>query len=84
MFKKNINKPYIYTDATLNLVYFNIVESFYSSLFEVEKLFKNTASSEDLIATVDKAMENLQNSSNVNLDSFKSKITNPEELEKLP
>ncbi|EAL1127298.1 mechanosensitive ion channel family protein, partial [Campylobacter jejuni] len=81
--KKNINKPYIYTDATLNLVYFNIVESFYSSLFEVEKLFKNTASSEDLIATVDKAMENLQNSSNVNLDSFKSKITNPEELEKI-
>ncbi|EOH9736256.1 mechanosensitive ion channel family protein, partial [Campylobacter jejuni] len=81
--KKNINKPYIYTDATLNLVYFNIVESFYSSLFEVEKLFKNTASSEDLIATVDKAMENLQNSSNVNLDSFKSKITNSEELEKI-
>lgn len=49
----------------------------------MEKLFKNTASSEDLIATVDKAMENLQNSSNVNLDSFKSKITNPEELEKI-
>lgn len=38
--QKNINKPYIYTDATLNLVYFNIVESFYSSLFEVEKLLK--------------------------------------------
>ncbi|NES53168.1 mechanosensitive ion channel family protein, partial [Escherichia coli] len=54
-----------------------------SSLFELEKLFKNTASSEDLIATVDKAMENLQNSSNVNLDSFKSKITNSEELEKI-
>lgn len=36
-----------------------------------------------MIATVDKAMENLQNSSNVNLDSFKSKITNSEELEKI-
>ncbi len=83
MFKKNINKPYIYTDATLNLVYFNIVKVFILLCLKW-KTFKNTASSEDLIATVDKAMEKLQNSSNVNLDSFKSKITNSEELEKLP
>ena len=38
--KKNTNEPYAYTDATLNLIYFNVVESFYSSLFEMEKLFK--------------------------------------------
>ena len=81
--KKNTNEPYAYTDATLNLIYFNVVESFYSSLFEVEKLFKDTASSEDLIATVDKAMENLQNLFNVNLDNFKSKIAKEENLEKI-
>lgn len=81
--KKNTNEPYAYTDATLNLIYFNVVESFYSSLFEVEKLFKDAASSKDLIATVDKAMENLQNLSNVNLDNFKSKITKKEDLEKI-
>lgn len=81
--KKNTNEPYAYTDATLNLIYFNVVESFYSSLFEVEKLFKDAANSKDLIATVDKAMENLQNLSNVNLDSFKSKITKEEDLEKI-
>lgn len=81
--KKNTNEPYAYTDATLNLIYFNVIESFYSSLFEVEKLFKDAASSKDLIATVDKAMENLQNLSNVNLDSFKSKITKKEDLEKI-
>lgn len=81
--KKNTNEPYAYTDATLNLIYFNVVESFYSSLFEVEKLFKDTANSKDLIAVVDKAMENLQNLSNVNLDNFKSKITKEEDLEKI-
>lgn len=81
--KKNTNEPYAYTDATLNLIYFNVIESFYSSLFEVEKLFKDAANSKDLIATVDKAMENLQNLSNVNLDSFKSKITKKEDLEKI-
>lgn len=81
--KKNTNEPYAYTDATLNLIYFNVVESFYSSLFEVEKLFKDTANSKDLIAVVDKAMENLQNLSNVNLDNFKSKITKEENLEKI-
>lgn len=81
--KKNTNEPYAYTDATLNLIYFNVIESFYSSLFEVEKLFKDATNSKDLIATVDKAMENLQNLSNVNLDSFKSKITKKEDLEKI-
>lgn len=81
--KKNTNEPYAYTDATLNLIYFNVIESFYSSLFEVEKLFKDTANSKDLIAVVDKAMENLQNLSNVNLDNFKSKITKEEDLEKI-
>ena len=81
--KKDINKPYIYADTTLNLIYFNIVESFYSSLFDVEKLFKNAASSEDLVAAVDKAMENLQKSSNVNFNSLKSKITDEEELGKI-
>lgn len=81
--KKNTNEPYAYTDATLNLIYFNVIESFYSSLFEVEKLFKDATNSKDLIAVVDKAMENLQNLSNVNLDSFKSKITKKEDLEKI-
>lgn len=81
--KKNTNEPYAYTDATLNLIYFNVVESFYSSLFEMEKLFKDATNSKDLIAVVDKAMENLQNLSNVNLDNFKSKITKKEDLEKI-
>ncbi|MPV54698.1 mechanosensitive ion channel family protein [Campylobacter hepaticus] len=81
--RKNINKPYIYTDVSLNLAYFNIVQIFYSCLFEVQKLFKDTASSQDLIATIDKAMENLQMFSRINLDNFKNKINNAEELEKI-
>ncbi|MBM0636444.1 mechanosensitive ion channel family protein [Campylobacter sp. VicNov18] len=81
--KKNIDKAYIYTDTTLNLVYLNIVQTFYSCLFEIEKLFKNAASGEDLIAAIDKTMEKLQILSNTNLESFKNKITNPEELEKI-
>ncbi len=81
--KKSTNKPYTYIDTTLSLAYLNIVESFYSSLFKVERLFKNTASSEDLIATVDIAMENLRNYSNINLNVYKNKVTNPEELEKI-
>ncbi|AXP08913.1 mechanosensitive ion channel family protein [Campylobacter hepaticus] len=81
--RKNINKPYIYTDVSLNLAYFNIVQIFYSCLFEVQKLFKDTASSQDLIAIIDKAMENLQMFSRINLDNFKNKINNAEELEKI-
>ncbi|MDX2331799.1 mechanosensitive ion channel family protein [Campylobacter hepaticus] len=81
--RKNINKPYIYTDVSFNLAYFNIVQIFYSCLFEVQKLFKDTASSQDLIATIDKAMENLQMFSRINLDNFKNKINNAEELEKI-
>lgn len=80
--KKSINKPFIYMDATLDLVYLNVVESFYSSLFDLETLFKNAASSEDMVATIDKAMENLQNA-NVDLGAYKSKITNLSDLEKI-
>lgn len=80
--KKSINKPFIYMDATLDLVYLNVVESFYSSLFDLEKLFKNAASSEDMVATIDKAMENLQNA-NVDLGAYKSKINNLSDLEKI-
>ncbi|TKX29152.1 mechanosensitive ion channel family protein [Campylobacter estrildidarum] len=81
--QKSLNKPFIYTDTTLNLLYFNIVESFFSSLFELEKLFKNTANSESIISAVDKTMEKLQNLINVDLSTYKSKITDPKELEKI-
>ncbi|EGD3580419.1 mechanosensitive ion channel family protein, partial [Campylobacter coli] len=65
--KKSINKPYVYVDTTLNIMYLDVVKSFYSSLFELERLFKNAANSESIISTVDKAMENLQNSTNIDL-----------------
>ncbi|HDX3451903.1 TPA: mechanosensitive ion channel family protein [Campylobacter coli] len=81
--KKSINKPYIYVDTTLNIIYLNIVKSFYSSLFELEKLFKNTADSESITTTVDKAMENLQAATDVDLSAYKAKIDNPSELEKI-
>ncbi|HEB9355217.1 TPA: mechanosensitive ion channel family protein [Campylobacter coli] len=81
--KKSINKPYIYVDATLNIIYLNIVKSFYSSLFELEKLFKNAADSESITTTVDKAMENLQAATDVDLSAYKAKIDNPSELEKI-
>lgn len=38
-------------------MYLDVVKSFYSSLFELERLFKNAANSESIISTVDKAME---------------------------
>lgn len=81
--KKSINKPYIYVDTTLNIIYLNIVKSFYSSLFELEKLFKNAADSESITTTVDKAMENLQAATDVDLSAYKAKIDNPSELEKI-
>ncbi|HEA7842790.1 TPA: mechanosensitive ion channel family protein [Campylobacter coli] len=81
--KKSINKPYIYVDTTLNIMYLNIVKSFYSSLFELEKLFKNAADSESITTTVDKAMENLQAATDVDLSAYKAKIDNPSELEKI-
>ncbi|EAH6039978.1 mechanosensitive ion channel family protein [Campylobacter coli] len=81
--KKSINKPYVYVDTTLNIMYLDIVKSFYSSLFELERLFKNAANSESIISTVDKAMENLQNSTNIDLSIYKAKINNPSELEKI-
>ncbi len=81
--KKSINKPYIYVDTTLNIIYLNIVKSFYSSLFELEKLFKNAADSESITTTVDKAMENLQVATDVDLSAYKAKIDNPSELEKI-
>lgn len=81
--KKSINKPYIYVDTTLNIIYLNIVKSFYSSLFELEKLFKNAADSESITTTVDKAMENLQAATDVDLSAYKAKINNPSELEKI-
>lgn len=81
--KKSTNKPYVYVDTTLDLVYLNIVESFYSSLFDLEKLFKNAASSEDMTAIIDKAMENLQNSTNTDLAVYKNKITNLSDLKKI-
>ncbi|EAO7108730.1 mechanosensitive ion channel family protein, partial [Campylobacter coli] len=48
-----------------------------------ERLFKNAANSESIISTVDKAMENLQNSTNIDLSIYKAKINNPSELEKI-
>ncbi|NHG51453.1 mechanosensitive ion channel family protein [Campylobacter jejuni] len=81
--KKSINKPYIYVDTTLNIIYLNIVKSFYSSLFELEKLFKNAADSESITTTVDKAMENLQSATDIDLSAYKAKIDNPSELEKI-
>ncbi|BEK37700.1 mechanosensitive ion channel family protein [Campylobacter coli] len=81
--KKSINKPYLYVDTTLNIIYLNIVKSFYSSLFELEKLFKNAADSESITTTVDKAMENLQAATDVDLSAYKAKIDNPSELEKI-
>ncbi|EGK7562008.1 mechanosensitive ion channel [Campylobacter coli] len=81
--KKSINKPYVYVDTTLNIIYLNIVKSFYSSLFELEKLFKNAADSESITTTVDKAMENLQAATDVDLSAYKAKIDNPSELEKI-
>ncbi|EAJ6872597.1 mechanosensitive ion channel family protein [Campylobacter coli] len=81
--KKSINKPYIYVDTTLNIIYLNIVKSFYSSLFELEKLFKNAADSESITTTVDKAMENLQAATDIDLSAYKAKIDNPSELEKI-
>lgn len=81
--KQNINRPFEYIEATLNLAYLNRVESFYSSLFELEKLFKETASSEEISSAVDKALENLQSVSSVDLDSYKAKITRLEDLKQI-
>lgn len=81
--KQNINHPFEYIEATLNLAYLNRVESFYSSLFELEKLFKETASSEEISSAVDKALENLQSVSSVDLDSYKAKITRLEDLKQI-
>ena len=80
--KKSQNKAFLYTDTSLSLVYFDLVESFYSTLFELEKLFKDTASSEELISLVENSTKKIQELTSLNLSDYKAKLSQ-NELEKI-
>lgn len=79
--KKN-QSAFVYANTNLELEYFNKLQSFYSSLFELEKLFEETASSEDIMKTADKAIENLQDFK-FDISDFKAKISSSKEVYQL-
>ena len=80
---KNKNNDFIYAKTTLDLTYLNIIESFYTSLLDIEKLFKNNANSNTLIKTIDQAIQNLAKSANYDITEQKERIKNYKELEEL-
>lgn len=81
--KRSNDKSFIYVDTALNLAYLDIVESFYSSLLSLENLFKSAADSESIVNVIDEAMNDLQKTLSMDLSVYRTKITNPNEIEKI-
>ncbi|MBK1992388.1 mechanosensitive ion channel family protein [Campylobacter sp. 2018MI35] len=81
--KRSSDKSFVYVDTALNLTYLDIVESFYSSLLSLENLFKSAADSESIIGVIDNAMNGLQKTLSMDLSVYRTKITNPNEIEKI-
>jgi len=81
--KKSVNKNFTYVETSLDLAYLNLVESFYAGLSDLEKLFKDVADSKDMIKLIDQTTDALLNDVNVDLDAYKTKITNALELEQI-
>ncbi|MBK1973525.1 mechanosensitive ion channel family protein [Campylobacter sp. TTU-622] len=81
--KRSSDKSFVYVDTALNLAYLDIVESFYSSLLSLENLFKSAADSESIISVIDDAMNDLQKTLSMDLSIYRTKITNPNEMEKI-
>ncbi|EKT0444751.1 mechanosensitive ion channel [Campylobacter upsaliensis] len=78
---KSPKQSFIYINTGLDLLYLQILEEFYKALAELKELFKNAASSEDMIKLIDASMENLQMLVNADFSPYKDKITNTAELE---
>ena len=78
---KSPKQSFIYINTSLDLLYLQILEEFYKALAELKELFKNAASSEDMIKLIDTSMENLQMLVNADFSPYKDKITNTAELE---
>lgn len=81
--KRSSDKSFVYVDTALNLTYLDVVESFYSSLLSLENLFKSAADSESIIGVIDNAMNDLQKTLSMDLSVYRTKITNPSEIEKI-
>lgn len=80
---RNTRNHFSYANATLDLLYMDMVQTFYSSLFELQKLFTNVADSQSMIDLINKTLNELQDLSKTNLEVYKNQITNPSELEKI-
>lgn len=80
---KSQNQAFVYMNASLDLMHLQMIEYFYGSLAKLKKLFENAASSRDMVGLIDNAMSDLQGISNANLNAYKIKITNLNELEKI-
>lgn len=80
---KSKKNDFIYAKATLDLTYLNIIESFYKSLLEIEKLFKNNTDSTTLVKTINAAAQRLELSASFDIAEQKEKIKNPKELEEI-
>ncbi|WP_270983144.1 mechanosensitive ion channel family protein [Campylobacter helveticus] len=74
-------QSFTYINADLDLLYLQVLEEFYNTLTKLKELFKNAAGSEDMIKLIDESMKNLQALVNIDLTSYKNKITNTAELE---
>lgn len=75
-------QDYDYIMVGLDLAYLEIVENFYSSLFKLEILFKEAASSAKIRYVVNTALEN-QNNINFNFNNLKANIKDVNKLEKI-
>ncbi|MCW1359831.1 mechanosensitive ion channel family protein [Campylobacter sp. CCS1377] len=81
--KKNKNNPSVYVDSSLDLIYLNLVESFYSSFIGLEQLFKDAAQSSSIEKSIDQSIGRLQKVMVYNFDEMKSKITDESILKTL-
>lgn len=80
---QNKKNDFIYAKATLNLTYMEIIESFYTSLLNLEKLFKNNTDSSTLVKTIDIAVEKLEKSASFDIKEQRERIKDTKELEQL-
>lgn len=80
---KNKKNDFTYAKTTLDLTHLRAIESFYSSLLDIEKLFKNNTDSTTLVKTIDSAMEKLEKNTNYDIKEQKDRIKNSEELEEI-
>ncbi|KAA6225071.1 MULTISPECIES: mechanosensitive ion channel domain-containing protein [unclassified Campylobacter] len=78
--ERSTKNHFVFVDTSLDLMYMQVIQDFFSALFKLEKLFKETASSSSMIAVIDESLNALQKDSVNNLGENKAKITNESEL----